>query len=189
MELFLGRGRRWAASVALAFASLLVLELLAPYPIYWTIWIGQIRADYSHWSHVTPFLLVASVVSLVSWTLVWYGLLSLLVFHWKRSHRRALNSGGVGRWIGSAALTFLSMVVVGWPAIDYVEDIDCLNPIYLLTANVVGSMFLSVVADESELPTLWKFAFICVTIVSWMLVWYAAISVLLRGIKRIRFRA
>ena len=194
MGLVVRRGRRWAASAALAFAVVVVVDSLAPTPAYLEIWADVIRGDFSCFSHVTPFIFIFSLVSLISWTLVWYGLLLLLVLAWKRYHRMALNSAGVGRWIGSAALALLSMVIVGWPVIDTARGLRDLNPIYIPTESVAEVMFLSHFADigrldDTAVPKLWTIAFYCLTIVSWTLVWYAAVSVLLRGIKRIRFRA
>ena len=194
MELFLSRGRRWAASTALAFSSVVIVDSLAPTPAYLEIWAGLIRADSGSFSHVTPFIFVFSLVSLVSWTLVWYGLLSLLVVAWKRYQRVPLNSGRVRRWVGSTALTFLSMLIVGLPEIDTARDLRDLNPIYIPTQSVAEVMFLGFFAnigrfDDTAVPKLWSFAFYCLTIVSWALVWYAALSVLLRGINRIRYRS
>ena len=191
MELVLSRGRRWTVSATLAFASMLVVEFLGPRPAYREVWTYLIRGDFSCLSHINGLIFIVSLVSLVCWTLVWYGLLSLLVVAWKRYHRMPLNSGRVRRWIGSAALALLSMVIVGWPVIGNVRDLLDLDPIYLPTKNAVVSMFPNAfdVDDETVVPKLWTFAFYCLAIVSWTLVWYAALSVLLGGIKRIRFRA
>ena len=73
--------------------------------------------------------------------------------------------------------------------IDTVRDIRDLNSIFLPTENAVVSMFPNAFDfdDETLVPKLWTFAFYCLTIVSWTLVWYAALSALLRGLKRIRF--
>ena len=189
------RGRRWAASATLGFASLLASDLLATYPIYWIIWSGLVSGDDSHWSHVTPYLLVASLVSLVTWTLVWYGLLSLMVIAGRQFRRRGLNSVGVAHWTGSAALALLSMVIVGWPVIDTARDCFNLHPIYLPTMNAAAAMFLSalgsklIAGNHVPVPKLWALVFYSLTMVSWTLVWYAVLSILPWGIKRIRYRS
>ena len=125
---------------------------------------------------------------------MWYGLLLLLVTAWKRYQRIPLNSAGVARWTGSAALALLSMVIVGWPVVDTERDLADLHPIYLPTENAAAAMFLGALsefgaADDTPVPSPWKVAFYGLTIVSWTLVWYAALSLLLRGIKRIRYRS
>lgn len=190
MKLIIARWRRWAASVPMALGSMLVVDLLGSEPVYWDFWAQQIHHGFSL-SRTDVYFCVFSFTSLVSWTVLWYGLLSLWVLAWQRYHRMPLNPAGVGRWIGSAVLAILSIVIVGWPTLHNEHDLKTLSPIYFPPALVVTAMYPSSISGigENPIPKFWKFAFICVTIVSWMLVWYAVISVLLPGIGRIRFRA
>ena len=91
-------------------------------------------------------------------------------------------------WIASAALSITSMVL----AARYLSSDSALSPVFYPTLAAASALTLTFGHGDGPFGdagvVLWAVVFIVVTFVTWTLVWYAALSVLLRGIKLIRDR-
>ena len=149
MKSFLGTHRRCTASVALAFVSSLLVLWLASGDL-----VGLLAP-----TAVVAFL----CLTLITWTGIWYGTLTVSVLL-KRRHRRCA---------ASVALAFVSLLLVLWLASGDFGGAALLAP----TAIAAAFLTLGGVHGPGGL-SFWIVVFLCLTLITWTGIWYGALTVL-----------
>ena len=147
MKSFLGTHRRCTASVALASVSSLLVLWLASGDL-----VGLLAP-----TAVVAFL----CLTLITWTGIWYGALTVLVLL-KRRHRRCAVS---------VALAFVSLLLVLWLASG--------DLVGLLAPTAIAAAFLTLGGPHGPGgPIPWIVVFLCLTLITWTGIWYGALTVL-----------